>query len=95
MLCEICKKNPATIHIQELIAGSKKSLHICVKCAEKKANIPLHFDGDFDFTEMLYNLTEQLGLMEMFRRVSTLIMRRTSARAALRTWISSRPAGFR
>ena len=66
MLCEICKKNPATIHIQELIAGSKKSLHICVKCAEKKANIPLHFDGDFDFTEMLYNLTEQLGLMEMF-----------------------------
>ncbi len=66
MLCEICHKNPATIHIQELLPGSKKSLHICIECAEKKANIPLQFDGDFDFTEMLYNLTEQLGMMGMF-----------------------------
>ena len=28
MLCEICQKNEATIHIQEIVGGQKKSLHL-------------------------------------------------------------------
>lgn len=36
MQCNICNKNEATIHIQEVINGAKKSLHICQGCADSK-----------------------------------------------------------
>ena len=29
MLCQICNKNPATIHVQEIINGEKKVFHLC------------------------------------------------------------------
>ncbi|MDD3119735.1 MAG: UvrB/UvrC motif-containing protein [Victivallales bacterium] len=61
MICEICNKNPATIHIQEIINGQKKVLHICAECAAKKsAENPL-LQG-FNVAEMLYNLSGQFGL---------------------------------
>jgi len=59
MICSICKKNPATIHIQEIIGGEKKTLHICAECAAHKSqNDPL-FQG-FNLAEMLYNLSTQM-----------------------------------
>jgi len=36
MICNICNKNQATIHIQEVVNGAKKSLHICQICADAK-----------------------------------------------------------
>ena len=36
MLCEICNKNEATIHIQEIVGGKKKSMHLCSSCAAQK-----------------------------------------------------------
>lgn len=61
MLCALCNKNEATIHIQEIASGSKKTLHICNECAAKKAmdNPALEMSG-FKLAEMLYNLTEKL-----------------------------------
>ena len=35
MLCQICKANPATIHIQEIVNGQTNTLHICPECAKK------------------------------------------------------------
>lgn len=58
MLCDWCKKNEATIHIQEIVGNEKKSVHICGACAAEKAHdksgMPL---GPFNLAEMLYNLT--------------------------------------
>ncbi len=58
MLCDWCKKNEATIHIQEIVGSEKKSVHICGACAAEKAHdksgMPL---GPFNLAEMLYNLT--------------------------------------
>ena len=62
MICELCKKNPATIHIQEIVDNQKKSMHICTECAEKKADSPLLFDGNFNLAEVLYSISEQMGL---------------------------------
>ncbi|MCF6176525.1 MAG: UvrB/UvrC motif-containing protein [Victivallaceae bacterium] len=62
MICEICKKNPATIHIQEIVDNQKKSMHICAECAEKKSAPQLLFDGNFNLAEVLYNITEHMGL---------------------------------
>ena len=61
MLCEICKKNTATIHIQEVISNQKKSLHICPECAAKKNEDNMLLDG-INLTEILYNLSEQFEL---------------------------------
>jgi protein arginine kinase activator len=62
MICEICKKNPATIHIQEIVDNQKKSMHICAECAEKKSDSPMLFDGSFNLAEVLYNISEHIGL---------------------------------
>jgi protein arginine kinase activator len=39
MLCEICKKNPATVHLTEISQNVKKELHICEECAKHKGLI--------------------------------------------------------
>ena len=36
MLCDICKKNPATIHFTQIINGKVTEVHICEKCAIEK-----------------------------------------------------------
>lgn len=61
MICEICDKNPATIHIQEIVNGQKKVLHICAGCAAKKSTEDPLLQG-FNVAEMLYNLSGQFGL---------------------------------
>lgn len=41
MICSVCNKNPATIHIQEIVNGVKKAIHLCQDCAAAKGlNIP-------------------------------------------------------
>ena len=57
MLCEICHKNEATIHIQEIIGGQKKSMHLCSSCAAaKQQNDGLDF-GPFNLAGLLYKLS--------------------------------------
>ena len=59
MLCDVCKKNEATIHIQEIIGGQKKVIHMCQQCAAAKES-PAGFDfGPFNLAEILYKLSEQ------------------------------------
>lgn len=57
MLCEICNKNEATIHIQEIVGGKKKSMHLCSSCAaarQKESGIDF---GPFDLAGLLYKLS--------------------------------------
>lgn len=62
MLCDVCKKNDATIHIQEIINNTKKVLHLCSECAVKKSQSDPEFDfGGFNLAEMLYNISESQG----------------------------------
>ena len=57
MLCEICKKNEATIHIQEIVGGKKKSIHLCSSCAaEKQQHDGLDF-GAFNLAGLICKLT--------------------------------------
>lgn len=34
LICEVCKKKPATVHLTDIHNGEKKELHICQVCAE-------------------------------------------------------------
>ena len=58
MLCQICNKNPATIHVQEIVNGEKKVFHLCGECAAKKAESEPILQS-FNLAEMLYNFTSQ------------------------------------
>jgi len=63
MLCEICQKNQATIHIQEIVAGKKKALHICSECASKKQEAGNAMFNGFNLAEILYNISSQMNEM--------------------------------
>lgn len=60
MLCSICGKNPATIHIQEIIGSEKKVIHLCQECAEKRAKEDSGFQ-EFNLAEVLFQLSNQIG----------------------------------
>lgn len=60
MVCDICKKNPATIHIQEIAGNEKKNLHLCQECAQKKAQEDSSFQA-LNLAEVLYNISNQLN----------------------------------
>ena len=73
MLCQICKANPATIHIQEIVNGETNTLHICAECA-KKRNLSEGNAANSHFHEMLERLTQaiansaDLKLAELFEQ---------------------------
>ena len=60
MLCQICKANPATIHIQEIVNGETNTLHICAECA-KKRNLAEDNATNSHFHEMLERLTQAIA----------------------------------
>lgn len=60
MLCDICGKNEATIHIKEIIGSEKKTLNICNDCAAKQEKNGVFKFGELDLTEVLFNL-EKIG----------------------------------
>ena len=76
MLCQICKANPATIHIQEIANGERNTLHICAECA-KKRDLAEDSDANSHFHEMLERLTQaiansaDLKLAELFEQKKT------------------------
>ncbi len=36
MICEICREQVATVHLTEIVNNSKKEIHLCESCAQKK-----------------------------------------------------------
>ena len=56
MLCDICKKNEATIHIKEVHDGKISASNLCADCAaEKEKKGELGALG-FNLAEVLFNL---------------------------------------
>ena len=59
MLCQNCHKNEATIHIQQIVNGHIKSIHLCEECAAKKNG------GDdpeeFNLAEVLFDIAGKVA----------------------------------
>ncbi len=55
MLCDICKKNEATVHIKEFHNGQCVSHHLCAECAEKKEQQGEFGALGFKLSEILFN----------------------------------------
>jgi protein arginine kinase activator len=61
MLCDICGKNQATVHVTEIINNQMSEMHLCEECArEKSVQMEQHF-GLSDLLAGLADLGTQFG----------------------------------
>lgn len=55
MLCNICNKNPATVHLTEIIDEQMNELHLCEECAHKKSAA---MEQQFGLSDLLAGMVE-------------------------------------
>jgi len=55
MLCNICGKNPATVHLTEIIDDQMNELHLCEECARQKSAA---MEQHFGLSDLLAGLAE-------------------------------------
>ena len=55
MLCDICGKNPATVHLTEIIDEQMSELHLCEECARHKSE---QMEQQFGLSDLLAGMTE-------------------------------------
>jgi len=55
MLCDICAKNQATVHLTEIIDEQMNELHLCEECAHQKS---IQMEQQFGLSDLLGGLAE-------------------------------------
>jgi protein arginine kinase activator len=55
MLCDICGKNTATVHLTEIIDNQMNELHLCEDCARQKS---AEMEQQFGLSDLLAGLAE-------------------------------------
>ncbi|MCU0666858.1 MAG: UvrB/UvrC motif-containing protein [Candidatus Omnitrophica bacterium] len=55
MLCDICKKNQATVHLTEIINDQMSELHLCEHCAQEKSH---DMEQKFGLSDLLAGLVQ-------------------------------------
>ena len=55
MLCDLCNKNQATVHLTEIIDEQMSELHLCEECARKKS---IQMEQQFGLADLLAGLAE-------------------------------------
>ncbi len=55
MLCDICGKNPATVHLTEIIDEQMNELHLCEECARHKSAA---MEQQFGLSELLAGMAD-------------------------------------
>jgi protein arginine kinase activator len=55
MLCDICGKNPATVHLTEIINEQMNELHLCEECARQKS---AQMEQQFGLSDLLAGMAE-------------------------------------
>jgi len=55
VLCDICGKNQATVHLTEIIDEQMNELHLCEECARKKSS---EMEQQFGLSDLLAGMAE-------------------------------------
>lgn len=55
MLCDICAKRPATVHLTEILDEQMNELHLCEECAHQKS---AQMESQFGLGDLLGGLAE-------------------------------------
>ncbi len=64
MLCEICGKKRATVHVTEIVNGKTTEVHLCENCAKKKGMVDAQSFGIADLLTGLIDLGIEVGERE-------------------------------
>lgn len=56
MLCEECKKRPATVHLTKIVNNVKTEAHLCEECARAKGEFGFMSEPAFTFQNFLSGL---------------------------------------
>lgn len=55
MLCDICGKNQATVHLTEIVDEQMNELHLCEECARQKS---MQMEQQFGLSDLLAGLAD-------------------------------------
>ncbi|MCU0652039.1 MAG: UvrB/UvrC motif-containing protein [Candidatus Omnitrophica bacterium] len=55
MLCDICGKNPATVHLTEIVNEEMTELHLCETCAQAKSQ---QMEQQFGLSDLLAGMAD-------------------------------------
>lgn len=55
MLCDLCGKNQATVHLTEIVDNQMAELHLCEECARQKS---VQMEQQFGLADLLAGLAE-------------------------------------
>ena len=66
MLCDICEKLKATVHLTEIVDGQMTELHLCEECARQKS---LQMEQQFGLADLLAGLVDFGGGVGKTREV--------------------------
>ena len=58
MLCQICGKNPATVHFTEIHDSKMSEIHVCERCAEEKGLQSGHVKAKFDIADLIAGMVD-------------------------------------
>ncbi len=59
MLCQECRKRPATVHITRIINGRKTEMDLCEQCAREKGDFELFTEPQFPIQSFLASILGQ------------------------------------
>lgn len=67
MICQICNKRPASVHVTRVINGVKSELYLCAQCAKEKEGLGIDsnmadFAAPFSFPNILGSLIDFAGM---------------------------------
>ena len=60
MLCQICGKNPSTVHFTEIHDNKMSEIHVCERCAEERSIQPGAKKGTFDLADLLTHMADSM-----------------------------------
>lgn len=64
MLCQICGKNPATVHFTEIHDNKMSEIHVCERCAEEKGMQASASQHKFEIADLLAGMVDAMTQTE-------------------------------
>lgn len=55
MICDVCKKKKATVHLTEIVDGKTAEMHICEDCAKERS---IQMEQQFGLADLLAGLSD-------------------------------------
>src|SRR5690554_1916120 len=58
MICEVCRKNAATVHVTKVVNNVRTELHLCQQCARERGELQVLSTPSFALSNVLAGLLQ-------------------------------------